>query len=70
MTRPSTATSRLIGGMVNRSASWRCSASRWSASPVWGLTRLPTAFLPIEDQGYMLSSRSFPTAPRWSAPTR
>ena len=48
--------------------SWR---SRSSRSPVYGFARVPTGFLPIEDQGYLLAQRAAcPTAPRWSAPRR
>jgi len=33
---------------------------------IWSLTRLPTAFIPTEDQGYLMVAPSCPTAPRWS----
>ena len=39
-----------------------------SALVVYGFSRVPTGFLPIEDQGYLLATCSCPTAPRWSAP--
>jgi hydrophobic/amphiphilic exporter-1 (mainly G- bacteria), HAE1 family len=33
---------------------------------IWSLTRLPTAFIPTEDQGYLMVGTQLPTAPRWS----
>ena len=41
-------------------ASWRSSRSSSSASPVYGFARMPTGFLPIEDQGYLLASVQLP----------
>ncbi|MBB3457538.1 HAE1 family hydrophobic/amphiphilic exporter-1 [Rhizobium sp. BK313] len=51
---------RLIGGMVHRSGIAVLVALALIAVAVWGLTRLPTAFLPVEDQGYVLISAQLP----------
>jgi HAE1 family hydrophobic/amphiphilic exporter-1 len=51
---------RLIGGMINRSAFMAVVGLALICVAGWGLTRLPTAFLPIEDQGYMLIAAQLP----------
>ena len=51
---------RLIGGMVHHSGIAVLVALALIGVAVWGLTRLPTAFLPIEDQGYVLISAQLP----------
>ncbi|TCL69489.1 multidrug efflux RND transporter permease subunit [Rhizobium sp. BK251] len=52
--------SRLIGSMVHRSIAMVLVALALIGVAVWGLTRLPTAFLPLEDQGYLLISAQLP----------
>ncbi|MGO4566823.1 efflux RND transporter permease subunit [Rhizobium sp. 2YAF20] len=51
---------RLIGSMVHRSVIAVLVALLLIGVAVWGLTRLPTAFLPVEDQGYVLISAQLP----------
>ena len=51
---------RLIGGMVHRSGLAVLAALVLMGVAIWGLTRLPTAFLPLEDQGYVLISAQLP----------
>ncbi len=50
----------LIGRMVHRSAAMTLIALTLAAIGVWGLVRLPTSFIPIEDQGYVLVSVTLP----------
>jgi HAE1 family hydrophobic/amphiphilic exporter-1 len=51
---------RLISSMVHRSGIAVLVALLLIGVAVWGLTRLPTAFLPVEDQGYVLISTQLP----------
>jgi hydrophobic/amphiphilic exporter-1 (mainly G- bacteria), HAE1 family len=51
---------RLIGGMVARSGAMCAVALIVIAGAGWGLTRIPTGFLPIEDQGYVLVIAQLP----------
>jgi HAE1 family hydrophobic/amphiphilic exporter-1 len=51
---------RLISSMVHHSAIMVLVALALIAVAVWGLTRLPTAFLPVEDQGYVLIAAQLP----------
>ncbi|WFU01281.1 multidrug efflux RND transporter permease subunit [Rhizobium sp. CB3171] len=51
---------RLIGGMVHHSGIAVLVALALIGVAVWGLTRLPTAFLPVEDQGYVLVNAQLP----------
>ena len=53
---------RLIGGMVHRSKLMVVIALVLAGIAGWGLTRLPTGFLPIEDQGYVLISVQLPNS--------
>jgi HAE1 family hydrophobic/amphiphilic exporter-1 len=53
---------RFIGWMVHRSAIAALVAIALIGVAVWGLTRLPTAFLPLEDQGYVLIGAQLPDA--------
>ncbi|MBX5106307.1 multidrug efflux RND transporter permease subunit [Rhizobium lentis] len=50
----------LIGAMTRRSGIMAIAALVLIGVAVWGLTRLPTAFLPLEDQGYVLISAQLP----------
>ncbi|UVD56264.1 multidrug efflux RND transporter permease subunit [Rhizobium sp. Pop5] len=50
----------LIGSMTRHSGIMALAALALIGVAVWGLTRLPTAFLPIEDQGYVLISTQLP----------
>jgi hydrophobic/amphiphilic exporter-1 (mainly G- bacteria), HAE1 family len=50
----------LIGRMVGRSALMAAVALAVIGLSVYGFTRLPTGFLPIEDQGYLLASVQLP----------
>ena len=50
----------LIGSMTRHSGIMAIAALALIGIAVWGLTRLPTAFLPIEDQGYVLISTQLP----------
>jgi hydrophobic/amphiphilic exporter-1 (mainly G- bacteria), HAE1 family len=51
---------RLIGGMVARSGLMCVIALIIIGGAGWGLTRIPTGFLPIEDQGYVLVMAQLP----------
>jgi len=51
---------RLIGRMVHRSVTMSLLALALAALGVWGLARLPTSFIPIEDQGYALVNLKLP----------
>jgi hydrophobic/amphiphilic exporter-1 (mainly G- bacteria), HAE1 family len=50
----------LVGGMTRRSGLMVVVALLLVAAAVWGLTRVPTAFLPDEDQGYLIVSAQLP----------
>ncbi|KAA0697216.1 multidrug efflux RND transporter permease subunit [Neorhizobium sp. P12A] len=50
----------LISGMVHHSAIIVLVGLALIGVAVWGLTRLPTAFLPVEDQGYVLIAAQLP----------
>ncbi|MBX4927535.1 efflux RND transporter permease subunit [Rhizobium binae] len=50
----------LIGSMTRRSGIMAIAALALIGVAIWGLTRLPTAFLPLEDQGYVLISAQLP----------
>jgi hydrophobic/amphiphilic exporter-1 (mainly G- bacteria), HAE1 family len=50
----------LIGRMVSRSGAMVIVALAIMAGAGYGLTRIPTGFLPIEDQGYMLAVVQLP----------
>ncbi len=51
---------RLIGAMIKRSAFVVAIGLVLIGVAGWGLARLPTAFLPIEDQGYVLIAAQLP----------
>jgi HAE1 family hydrophobic/amphiphilic exporter-1 len=51
---------RLIEGMIARSAAMCVIALAVIGSAGWGLSRIPTGFLPIEDQGYFLVAAQLP----------
>jgi hydrophobic/amphiphilic exporter-1 (mainly G- bacteria), HAE1 family len=50
----------LIGAMTRHAAVMAVLALALMGLAVWGLTRVPTAFLPIEDQGYVLIGAQLP----------
>ncbi len=52
--------SAFIGRMVHRSGLMVIIALIVSGAGIWGLTRLPTAFIPIDDQGYLLVALQLP----------
>jgi HAE1 family hydrophobic/amphiphilic exporter-1 len=51
---------RLIGGMARRSVTMVVLALVIAGAGAWGVVRLPTAFIPIEDQGYMMVAVQLP----------
>ncbi len=51
---------RLIGAMTRHATIMVALALALMGVAVWGLTRVPTAFLPIEDQGYVLIGAQLP----------
>lgn len=51
---------RLIGAMTRHATVMVILALALMGVAVWGLTRVPTAFLPIEDQGYVLIGAQLP----------
>ena len=50
----------LVGAMTRRSGAMVVLALLLVGVAVWGLTRVPTAFLPDEDQGYLIVSAQLP----------
>ena len=53
---------RLIGRMVARSGAMALVAAFLIAGSVYALARVPTGFIPIEDQGYLLVAAQLPDA--------
>jgi hydrophobic/amphiphilic exporter-1 (mainly G- bacteria), HAE1 family len=51
---------RLVGAMTRRSAAMVVLALVLVVVAVWGLARVPTAFLPDEDQGYLIVATQLP----------
>jgi HAE1 family hydrophobic/amphiphilic exporter-1 len=51
---------RLIGAMTRRSGAMVLVALALVVLAIWGLTRVPSAFLPDEDQGYLIVSAQLP----------
>jgi HAE1 family hydrophobic/amphiphilic exporter-1 len=51
---------RMIGGMVRHSGVAVVTALVLVGVAAWGLARLPSAFLPLEDQGFVLISAQLP----------
>jgi HAE1 family hydrophobic/amphiphilic exporter-1 len=51
---------RLIGAMARHSRAMAVIAVAIIAAAVYGLTRVPTGFLPIEDQGYLIVAAQLP----------
>ena len=52
--------SRLMGAMTRRSLAMVVLALFLVAGAIWGLTRVPTGFLPTEDQGYLIVVAQLP----------
>jgi hydrophobic/amphiphilic exporter-1 (mainly G- bacteria), HAE1 family len=50
----------LVGAMTRRSATMVVVALVLVVTAVWGLARVPTAFLPDEDQGYLIIAAQLP----------
>ena len=50
----------LVGGMVHRSGLMVALALVLVGVAIWGLARVPTAFLPDEDQGYLIVATQLP----------
>jgi HAE1 family hydrophobic/amphiphilic exporter-1 len=53
---------RLIAGMLRRPRIWASVALLLMAGAGYGFTRIPTTFLPTEDQGYLLIAAQLPDA--------
>jgi hydrophobic/amphiphilic exporter-1 (mainly G- bacteria), HAE1 family len=51
---------RLIGAMTRRSGAMVVLSLILAGVGIWGLTRVPTAFLPDEDQGYLIVGAQLP----------
>ena len=51
---------RFIGRMVHRSVLMTLIALTLAGIAIWGLASLPTSFIPIEDQGYLLVNTKLP----------
>jgi hydrophobic/amphiphilic exporter-1 (mainly G- bacteria), HAE1 family len=51
---------RLVGGMARRGGLMAVLAIALACVGVWGVARLPTAFIPIEDQGYFIVAVQLP----------
>ncbi|WP_439544093.1 efflux RND transporter permease subunit [Hyphomicrobium sp.] len=52
--------SRLIGSMVRHSGVMALIAAAIVGAAIYGMSRAPTGFLPIEDQGYLLAAVQLP----------
>lgn len=50
----------LVAWMVRRSLLMACLALVLAGLGIWGIARLPTAFIPIEDQGYVIVGVQLP----------
>ncbi|MBX6740839.1 MAG: efflux RND transporter permease subunit, partial [Acetobacteraceae bacterium] len=50
----------LVAWMVRRSLLMACLALVLAGLGIWGIARLPTAFIPIEDQGYVIIGVQLP----------
>src|SRR5262249_18220370 len=61
---------RLIGRMVRLSGLMVVIGLVLSAAGIWGITRLPTGFIPPEDQGYLLLVAQLPDGAASGAPQR
>ena len=61
---------RLIAGMVRRSGLMAAIVAGLVCLAVYGLSRVPTAFLPIEDQGYFLIAVQLPEGAALERTTR
>jgi len=53
---------RMVGGMVRHSVIMVIVALLISGTAMYGLTRIPTGFIPIDDQGYLLVAVNLPDA--------
>ncbi|MEO8206615.1 MAG: efflux RND transporter permease subunit [Chthoniobacterales bacterium] len=53
---------RMIGKMVHHSGWMTLIAAALVIASIWGLVRTPTAFIPTEDQGYMMVAVQLPDA--------
>ena len=53
---------RLIRVLVHRSKLMFCIALLLSTAAIWGLIKTPTAFIPTEDQGYVMTIVQMPNA--------
>lgn len=53
---------RMIGRMVHHSGLMTLAAALLVAASIWGLVHTPTAFIPTEDQGYMMVAVQLPDA--------
>jgi HAE1 family hydrophobic/amphiphilic exporter-1 len=51
---------RLIGSMVRHSGAMALIAAAIVGAAIYGMSRAPTGFLPIEDQGYLLAAVQLP----------
>ncbi|WP_113887734.1 efflux RND transporter permease subunit [Roseiarcus fermentans] len=51
---------RLMGAMTRRAGLMVVVALMLVGLAIWGLTRIPTAFLPVEDQGYVIVPAQLP----------
>jgi len=58
--RAEAAYTRLIGRMVRRSRAMVVIGLLLAAGGIWGIARLPTAFIPNEDQGYLIIAAVLP----------
>ncbi len=53
---------RLVGRMIERSNWTFAVAMALIAASIWGLMRIPTGFIPLEDQGYLVVAAQLPDA--------
>ncbi len=51
---------RLVGGMARRGGAMAVLAIVLACAGAWGVARLPTAFIPFEDQGYFIVAVQLP----------
>jgi hydrophobic/amphiphilic exporter-1 (mainly G- bacteria), HAE1 family len=51
---------RIVTGITRRSLAMAALALVFAGASVWGILRLPTAFIPLEDQGYLMVAVQLP----------
>ena len=61
---------RVVGGLLRVSAIVLVVYGGLLGLTYWGFVTTPKGFIPAQDMGYLMSTCSCPTPPRWSGPRR